>query len=90
MNINYEIIDFLPNTGSIVVRWYCDELPDGLIYNVDLPILYGQYPEFDQLDSIIKRFEPTGQIERIVQLKNTPVPEYLHKLVRKPFEKVNT
>lgn len=87
MNIKYDILEFVPNTGAIVVKWYCDEVPYGLIYNVDLPIVYGFYPTEFELDAIIKKFEPTGQLERIAALRNAQVPEYLEKLIYKPPKK---
>ena len=90
MIIKYDILEFVPNIGSIIVKWYCDEVPDGLVYNVDLPIVDGQYPEQHELHDIIKQFEPTGQLERIADLNRAQVPEYLDKLIYKPFEKVNT
>jgi hypothetical protein len=90
MNIKYDILEFIPHTGAIVVKWYCDEVPHGLVYNVDLPITDGQYPQQEELDSIIKKFEPTGQLERIADLIKAKVPEYLDKLVYRPFEKVYT
>jgi hypothetical protein len=90
MNIKYDILEFIPNTGTIVVKWYSDEVPYGLVYNVDLPIIDDSYPELHELDNIIKQFQPTGQLERIAALRNAQVPEYLEKLIYNPFEKVNT
>lgn len=89
MNIKYDILEFIPHIGTIVVKWYCDEVPQGLVYNVDLPINNGSYPKFEELSGIIKQFEPTGQLERIAALRNAQVPEYLEKLIYNPFEKVN-
>jgi len=90
MNIKYDILEFIPYSGTIVVKWHCDEVPNGLVYNVDLPIVDGQYPEQHELDNIIKQFEPTGQLERIADLNRAQVPEYLEKLIYNPFEKINT
>ena len=89
MIIKYDILEFVPNIGSIIVKLYFDEVPDGLVYNVDLPIVDGQYPEQHELHDIIKQFEPTGQLERIADLNRAQVPEYLDKLIYRPFEKVN-
>jgi hypothetical protein len=90
MNIKYDILEFIPYTGTIVVKWYCDEVPEGLVYSVDLPIIDDSYPKLDELSGIIKQFEPTGQLERIAAARNARVPEYLEKLIYIPFEKVNT
>lgn len=90
MNIKYEILEFITNTGTIIVKWYCDEVPYGIVYNVDLPIIDGRYPEEHELPDIIKKFEPTGQLERIASLNKAEIPEYLDKLIYRPFEKVNT
>lgn len=84
MNIKYDILEFIPRTGTIIVKWYCDEVPYGLVYNVDLPITHGRYPELYELDDVIKKFEPTGQLERIADVNKVQVPEYLEKLIYKP------
>jgi hypothetical protein len=90
MNIKYDILEFVPHTGAIAVKWYSDEVPYGLVYNVDLPIVNGNYPALEELDNIIKNFEPRGQLERIAALNQAKIPEYLDKLIYRPFEKVNT
>lgn len=87
MNIKYDILEFIPHIGTIVVKWYCDEVPQGLVYNVDLPIINGSYPKFEELSDIIKQFEPTGQLERIAALSTAKIPEYLDKLIYRPYEK---
>jgi hypothetical protein len=90
MNIKYDILEFVPHIGCIVVKWYCDEVPQGLVYNVDLPIIDGHYPHYEELDEIINRFTPVGQLERIAALSKVKIPEYLDKLIYRPYEKVYT
>jgi len=86
MNVKYDIIEFIPYSGTIVVKWYCDELPDGLVYAVDLPIVDNSYPKLDELGGIIKQFEPTGQLERAIQIRNVTIPEELKCYIQKPPE----
>lgn len=80
MNIQNEIINFDANTGTILVRYFCNEFPEGLIYNIDLPVENGEFPDQSAIDNLISLMKPKGQIERIVALKNVSIPDYLIKL----------
>ncbi len=77
MNIKTEIISFSSDTGSLCVKYFSDELPDGLVYNIDIPLKDGVYPSKDEIDGLIKHMTPTGQLERIAALKKLSVPDYL-------------
>lgn len=67
--MNYEIKAFDKATGSTLVRFWTDDFPAGLIYNVDIPIVEGAYLSGSDLDTHIRSFAPHGQIERIVVAK---------------------
>lgn len=82
--MNYEIKSFDRITGSALVRFWTDDYPDGLQYNIDVPVKDGAYLSGAELDAHIRCFSPTGQIERMVAVKTldasaiealvTPVP----------------
>jgi hypothetical protein len=73
--MKYKITNFYADTGSALVKFYTDEFPDGLSYNVDIPIENGQYITGEALDQHILSFAPYGQIQRILDLRNIPAPE---------------
>lgn len=81
MNIQHEILSFNPETGSILVKYFCSEIPEGLIYNIDLPIENNQYPNENSIVEIIKQFEPNSQLGRMINLKNISIPMFLLELI---------
>lgn len=79
--MQYKIREFNKATGSALVQFYTDELPEGLMYNVDIPIVDGQFVSGETLNAHIMGFAPFGQISRLVELRSVPDPE----LVIEPF-----
>lgn len=77
MNIENEIVSFDTVTGSILVKYYSLEVPDGLFFNIDLPIENGNFPTLEKINELIDLFKPTGQLERMAQLKAVDVPSFL-------------
>ena len=59
MSTNYKIRSFNQTTGSIVV-----EFMDFPLFNVDLPVENGRYPEGEVLDTYIRGFLPIWVVER--------------------------
>lgn len=82
MEIKNEILSFDVFTGSIIVKYYCDDFLDGLIYNIDLPIINNEYPDEMSLQNLIKLYEPTAQINRLVLAKTINVPDYLQNKIK--------
>ena len=80
MNIQHETLYFDPDTGSIGVRYFNDEFPSGYVFNIDLPIVDGRYPNEEELNAIIEVHKPVGQLTRIVDVKNAVVPNTLSAL----------
>jgi hypothetical protein len=80
MNIQYEIIRFYPQTGSVEVRYFCDEHQSGLIYNIDIPVVNGQYASKEEIASLIEQMKPSGQLQRLVDLQAAQVPSSLAAL----------
>jgi hypothetical protein len=70
--MEYKITGFNPYTGSALVNFFTAEFPEGLTYNVDVPVENGSYISGDVLRSHIMAFAPYGQIARIVELRDNP------------------
>jgi len=70
--MEYKITGFNPYTGSALVNFFTIEFPEGLTYNVDVPVENGSYISGDALRSHIMAFAPYGQIARIVELRDNP------------------
>lgn len=77
MDIEYDILEFNPNTGSILVKYACSEFLDGLVYNIDLPLENSTYPSQEEITALIKKMEPTEQLKRLVAVKTATIPTYL-------------
>jgi hypothetical protein len=81
MDIKHSIIDFNLKTGSILVNYYSDEIPDGLTYNIDLPFDNGRFPDQQTIDALIIAMKPTGQMQRIVDLQQATIPDNFSQYV---------
>lgn len=81
MNIKNEIISFDPTTGTILVRYFTDDIQPGYTFNIDLPIVDGMLPLEDQLQQTIDLYSPRIQFERIEAMKIVNIPQYLKNLI---------
>jgi hypothetical protein len=81
MQILYEIKEFNPNTGSLLVRYYDSSNIYSLIYNVDLPLLDGNLPNQSEIDEYINSMKPVGQLERMRALNTIQIPSFLQNLI---------
>jgi hypothetical protein len=77
MDIQHEIISFYPTTGSMVIRYFSEEVPDGLFYNIDIPLENGTFIGKERIDALIEVMKPVGQLERIAALKTVEIPSVL-------------
>lgn len=84
MNIQHEIISFHPATGSMLVRWFCDEVPDGLAYNVDIPLENGAFIGPEKIEALIEAVKPVGQLERLAALATVEIPPELAAYIPAP------
>ena len=82
MNIQYEILNFDPVNGSVLVRYFNDD--SELVYNVDVPIENGSYVSELELRQLIVQMQPTFQLSRTSAIKNLETPEYLKAYIRNP------
>lgn len=81
MIIKHKILAFFPETGSVSVNYYCDEVPNGLTYAIDVPVINGTFATQDVIDELVKTFEPRGQLERLAELSTASVPSHLAELI---------
>jgi hypothetical protein len=81
MNIKHELISFHAPTGSMLVRYFSDEVPDGLAYNIDIPLENGSFVGQEKIDELIEAMKPIGQLERIAALQSVVIPETLAALI---------
>jgi hypothetical protein len=77
MNIQNQIIAFDSSFGSIVVKYFSDEYPEGMVYNIDLPIVDGAYPSEQEIQALIENMKPAGQMERLVAVRSATPPANL-------------
>ncbi len=77
MDIEYEIVSFFPETGSMLVRYFCEEAPDGIAYNIDIPIENHTYPPKEDIVKLIEVMKPAWQLTRSTQLKGAVPPSWL-------------
>lgn len=84
--MQYEIVSFNPATGSSLVRFYTDDFPAGLFYNVDIPLVDGKFISGEELKSHIMAFAPYGQISRAIDVARAEIPDELALLVPKPAQ----
>lgn len=74
MEIQYELVEFFQETGSIQVRFYNGDLPHGVMFSIPLPISGGRYPQGPDLDRLIRNHVPTDIFERARTLKSINPP----------------
>lgn len=81
MSIQHEILSFDKNNGSVLVRYFTAVNLDGYIYNVDVPIIGGEYVSEAELATHIEQLAPKGQLERVEQIKIAIIPKFLSDLI---------
>ncbi len=81
MNIQHEIISFHAPTGSMLVRYFSDEVSEGLAYNIDIPLVNGTFVSQDEINSLIEAMKPVSQLQRLAELQAIEIPEFLSALI---------
>lgn len=84
MQITKEILSFNPTTGSVNVRYFSNEVPEGVSFNIDLPLDNGQLPSEATISEILNTYTPLAQLERLAALKTITVPEFLSSKIPTP------
>jgi hypothetical protein len=82
MEIKHEITNFNSSTGSLTVKYYTDDFPQGLEYNIDVPIIDGEFVGKDEIDAMIEFNKPKGQLERIVTTAKIETPDFLKQYIK--------
>lgn len=87
MQIQYQILNYIPEQASIVVKYFTDKIPNGLTYTLDIPIIDGQLAGEEEILKLIEIYTPKGQLERLENLLNVEHPTHLTSLI---IENTNT
>jgi len=82
MEIKHEIVNFNISTGSLTVKYYTDDFPQGLTYNIDVPIVDGKFVGKEEIDTMIEFAKPKGQLERMVVTTKIEPPDYLKQYIK--------
>lgn len=93
MDIQWKIVEFHPEQGSVEVNYFEPEiLPEGITFNIDLPIENGQYPQGDALEQLISAYVPLHIFERKAAIKGRPnashilaMKDSVRQLAKNPF-----
>lgn len=83
MNIQHEILSFDENIGGVLVRYFTDSNPTGYIYNIDVPMIDGEYVSEIELNTHIEHLAPKSQLQRVEEIKTAKLPAYLSSIVAK-------
>lgn len=89
MTIQHEILSFDPLTGSVLVKFTSSEYPEGLTYNIDLPVEEGKFPDAERINEIINFNAPKAQIERLGAIKTAEIPAFLSEKIPSPIVETN-
>lgn len=81
MNIQHKIVSFQPTTGSLLVNYFSEEVPEGLLYNIDIPLVGNSFADKEEIEKLIAFMAPVGQLERIATLRTLTIPEELAVLI---------
>lgn len=68
--MEYKVLKFNSNYGSIYVQFFDQDLNQAFEYNIDIPIENGEYISGDALDAYIKSFSPLYQVARLKEIRN--------------------
>lgn len=80
MDIDYQIVSFHQPTASIQVRYISEDLPHGVMFSLNLPLLNGRLPRGDDLHQFVKSHAPREVFDRALALRGADVPAELSKV----------
>lgn len=66
--MNYKIVGGDSRIGQIVVRYFNDVGEGVADYAIDLPVVDGQYPDWEALETLIQERAPVWLLQRITEL----------------------
>lgn len=77
MHIDYQIVSFHRPTASIQVRYFNEDLPDGIMFALNLPVVDGKLPRGEALEQLVRNQAPRDAFERAAALRDADVPDEL-------------
>lgn len=77
MNIEYRIIRYHKPTASVQVNYFNADIPDGVMFSLNLPVVEGQLPQGPVLEAFILQHAPRDMFERAASLREAEVPAEL-------------
>jgi hypothetical protein len=69
MEIKYKIVAFHQQTGSVQVEYFNENLPEGVVFSINLPLVDGEYPQGKALEEFIQSYAPHDIFERAGMLR---------------------
>ena len=88
MQVQYKILNYIPEHASLVVNYFTDDVPNGLTYNLDIPIVDGELADSEEIAKLIEVMAPRAQLERMAHLQSlSNHPEHLTAFIQdQPIE----
>lgn len=80
MKIDYQIVSFHKPTASIQVKYFNDDLPTGVMFSLNLPVVEGRLPQGQALEDFVLRQAPLDMFERAAALRQATAPAELEGL----------
>lgn len=80
MDVQFKILSFHRQSGSIQVKYFNDLLPDGIMYALTLPLVEGKPPQGEALEQFILSFVPHDTFKRAAELKHAAADDSLAAL----------
>ena len=78
IQIEFKLVDFHDRTGSLQVLYYNQDIPEGVTFSINIPIVDGAYLKGDELVNLINSFAPKDMFERAAAIRTSglqsPVP----------------
>jgi len=80
MQIDYQIVAYHKPTASIQVKYFNDDLPSGVMFSLNLPVVEGRLPQGPALEDFVQRHAPQDIFERAAALRDGVDPSELQGL----------
>lgn len=78
IQIEFKLVDFHDRTGSLQVLYYNQDIPEGITFSINVPIVDGSYLKGDDLVNLIQSYAPRDMFERAAAIRTSglesPVP----------------
>lgn len=74
MKIEYQIVSFHKPTASIQVRYFNDDLPSGVMFSLNLPVVEGRLPQGQALEDFVMQHAPLQIFESAQALREASLP----------------